>query len=451
MGLDRREKIFVAIVTAAGFGLRLYFLAAYENIFSWEAEDYSKINLVLTWMQNGMPYPDPNFGPLHTWLIYLLTRPFEDMVLPVRIFSLVTGAATLPVFYLVARRLGAGAAATATMLFAFFPVHVRAGATSLAEAPYTLAFFGGLALFFAHDAKRQASFAYLAGSAACLTAAAMLRFEAWLFYPLLCLLALRRGVVRAVGYGALLAVFPAWHMFYCWKTTGNPLAFGQTSASSFLLYLPQMPLSYRASAWLVAFWHALSPPLFVLCWLGLVWAAFARKGGMLVALFLFPYAFLSYRTLRGMIDPALLRCSVVLAGLLIPLAGGALWNAMRVLLRRERAAQIGTGVVTAAMAVFMTTWAVAQAEENRLPKDVKELARFLREETRPDDRIILDKRFHPYLVVESRHDPDAFASLLYEGGADHRQGEIRAPRAQVFPAGLPAGAGGHVGPRHQTL
>ena len=209
-------------------------------------------------------------------------------------------------------------------LFAFYPVHVRASATSLAEAPYALAFFAGLLAFLVYRGRSRAGAGWLVLSAACFTAAAMLRFEAWLFYPVLCLFAIRRGLLKAVAFGAMLALFPAWHMYVCWKTTGNPLSFAVTSSASFLLYLPRMSLAYRATAWPAAFWNAMSPPLAIFAAAGLFWAALARKGGFLVAMLALPYALLSYRTLQGMIDPALLRYSLVLAAFLIPLAGGAL-------------------------------------------------------------------------------------------------------------------------------
>ncbi|MCB1152473.1 glycosyltransferase family 39 protein [bacterium] len=436
--MDRAEYLWLAAILAAGFAVRLYFLLAYENIFSWEAEDYSKINLVLAWIEQGKPYPDPNFGPLHTWLIYLITLPFEDRVLPVRLVSLVCGTGALAAFFGMARfTVGRAAALIATALFAFYPVHVRASATSLAEAPYTLLFFGGLWAFARYWRSDGPRTAWVAASGLMLGAAGMLRFEAWLFYPGLCLWALAadksaKGFAKACVYGAILAAFPLWHMYYCWKTAGNPFSFGATSAASFELYLPSMPLSYRATAWLQAFWLAMSPYLAVTALLGLVWAAFARRGGFLLTLFVFPFALMNYRTLQGQIDPALLRYSVVLAALLIPTGAGAIEETGKILGRWLKRPAIISGVVTAGLCVAMTTWALAQAEENRLPEDLKHLASFLAHDTADGERIILDKRFHPYLVVESRKDPASLRTLMYAGGPVPAQDYERLAR-KFFP------------------
>ncbi|MBZ0270890.1 glycosyltransferase family 39 protein [bacterium] len=431
----RRNEIFaVAGLVTLGFAVRLAFLLLYENMFSWEAEDYSKINLVYDWIAADKPYPDPNFGPLHTWIIYVLAFPFGDKVLPVRVFSLACGVAALPVFWSIARReMKSGPALAALAFFCVYPVHVRASATSLAEAPYALAFFGGLALWYSARAGERRAVAKLAGAAAAFTAAGMLRFEAWLFFPVLCLALIPRGFARAALFGAMLALFPLWHMDVCWATRGDPFAFGATSAASFELYLPQMDISYRATAWPQAFWHALSPPLFVACAVGLGWAAAVRRGGMLLALFLVPYLLLSYRTLNGQLDPALLRYSVVIAALLIPFAGGACADIPARLFsqRKHLGAAIAVALV-ASIASFEGYWAVVQAEENRLPDDIRQVARFLRE-ARPDDRIILDKRFHPYLVVESRRDPSTFRTLLYDPGGIKEWEEYRAVVPRLFP------------------
>jgi Dolichyl-phosphate-mannose-protein mannosyltransferase len=432
--MNRREKALLVFIVALGLAARVYFLAAFENVFSTEAEAYSKINLVNAWIAHGKPYPDPNFGPLHTWLIFLLTLPFKDPVFPVRIFSLICGIAAIPVFFFITKIIvGKRAAFIAAVLFAFFPVHLRASATSLAEAPYALCFFGGLAAFIACTHSKKSSYWWLVLSALCFNLAGMLRFEAWLFFPVLCLFALRRGFLKAVGYGLMLLIFPAVHMYICWKTTGHPMSFGQTSAASFLLYLPQMPLSYRATAWLVCFWLGLSPVLAILCVLGMLWGAAAKRGGLIYALFFFPYALLSYRTIMGMIDPSLVRYGIVLAAIPLPLAAGFIDAATTKLVKRE-GLRLAAVVIVCACAIGLTSWwSYRQANESQLPDDVRSVAGFLRDQVGENERIILDKRFHPYLVVESRHDPNLLGTLRYSGGPVTDPEEYKAVVTKLFP------------------
>ncbi|MCL4234503.1 MAG: glycosyltransferase family 39 protein [Deltaproteobacteria bacterium] len=421
--MERRRIAFaLAGLTALGLGVRLWFFFAFDNSFSWESEPYSKINLVYTWLALGKPYPDTNFGPLHTWLIWLVAWTFEDKVTPIRLLSVVCGAATIPVFFAAMRRpFGDRIGLAAAALFASYPLHVRASATSLAESPYTLFFLIGLAAFLIHDEREDRSFGWLGLSAAALTAGSMLRFESWLFYPVFALLALRRGFARAVGYGALLAIFPLVHMFICWKITGDPLSFGKTSARTFALYLPQMPLSYRATAWFVCFWQVLAPAVALLVPVGMVWAMLERRGGTVAALFAFPYLFMSVRTLNGLMDPALLRYAIIIAALLIPFAAAAIWA----FARRISAAGAGTmsteraGALAAVIVGLVTpanlAWAYAQSIENALPPEVFEASAYLRDHVAENERVLLDKRFHPVFVIESRKRPENMLNLDYVG------------------------------------
>ncbi len=432
--MSRREKALLALIILMGLAARVYFLIAFENVFSTESEAYSKINLVNDWIAHGKPYPDSNFGPLHTWLIYLMTRPFSDPVWPVRIFSMICGIAAIPVFFYIAKKVaGRRAALIAALLFAFFPVHLRASATSLAEAPYALTFFGGLAAFIAYTSNKKSSYAWMILSALCFNLAGMLRFEAWLFFPVLCLFAIRRGFLKAAGYGLMLLIFPLTHMYFCWKTTGNPMSFSQTSAASFMLYLPRMPLSYRSTAWLVCFWLGLSPVLAALCAFGIAWAVAAKRGGLLLALFFFPYVILSYRTIKGMIDPSLVRYGIVLAALPLPLAAGFIDAVTQKLLRRERLRAAVTALACALIIGFTSFWSYRQAAGSSLPEDVRTVAAFLRDQAGKDERIILDKRFHPYIVVESRHDPSLLVSLRYGGGPVTDPKEYEAVVKKLFP------------------
>ena len=73
----KAETILIAALLLFGLGIRLHFFIQSENLFSVEAEAYSKIQLMLQWDASPLPYPDLNFGPLHMillWLPYLLGR-----------------------------------------------------------------------------------------------------------------------------------------------------------------------------------------------------------------------------------------------------------------------------------------------------------------------------------------------------------------------------------------
>jgi len=402
-------------LTLVALAARVAFLVEFDNVFSHEGESYSKINLVRTWLANGKPYPDINFGPLHTWLIYALVTLFGGWIWPVRVFGVVAATATVPlVFGLVKNRFDERTAWVATILFAFFPTHLRASPTGLAEVPYLLAFVAGLLAFFvAEKDRRRARWGAAALAAALLAAAGMLRFEAWLFFPVLCLLMWRRSFRLAAFFGALSAIFPLVHMGMSWKTTGNPLSFAQTSALSFLQYMPELPLRDKALGWMQSFGIGMGYVAGVLAVVGVVVALARRQRWELAALIGFPLAVMQYKALTNTMDPSLERYIVSLATLLFAYAAYALVALADRVGRRRPSWRNLALIVAATLAVWQFAWAWRQAEANQYDVDIRRVVEWLKTQTGPDDRVLPDQRFHPFLQIESGLPLTSFVDLRW--------------------------------------
>ncbi|NLH50312.1 MAG: glycosyltransferase family 39 protein [Myxococcales bacterium] len=402
------------------FGLalaaRYVFFRYFGNEFSHEGESYSKINLVRVWLDQGKPYPDPNFGPLHTWLIYLLVRIGGDWILPVRVFGLLVGSLTVPIYYFFLRAAtDERTAILAALLFALFPTHLRASPTGLAEVPYLFFFVGGLWMYFlAWNRRDRRTWVYFSLAALGWTAAGMLRFEAWLYYPVLCLALLgRRRIGEAFGFGAMLAVFPLIHMGISWHDFGNPTNFAATSASSFLQYMPDMPWADKAFGWFYSLELGMGWPAAILAAAGLVSALIRRRFLLPAALLIFPLALLEYKAISNTLDPSLERYIVGLAALLYAFAGFALSSFGEHLQRIRTPLRHAVTVALAAILVFQVVHAWNEAVENRYPADVRQVVDWLRRYTGPADRVLPDQRFHPYVELESRLPIGAFVNLQW--------------------------------------
>jgi len=485
------RRIFYALFFLA-LALRVVFLLAFDNVFTHEGESYSKINLVQTWLQQGKPYPDPNFGPLHYWLIYLLFQvcgPALGWIWPVRLFALLLGALTVPLFYLlVAEAFDRRTAWAAAVLFACYPSHLRASPTGLAETPYLFFFTAGLLGFWlALKHRRGEKWFYLCLGALGIAAAGMLRFEAWLFLPVLCLLMLKRGWAMALLFGALSAIFPLWHMAMCCRIAGGecwhnqcradaagacalyvegaPLpekagecflngegecafqpqsayqnerqqptvgsffrksgcclrrgyftSFAHTSATSFLQYMPNLPLKEKALGWFRSTGIGLGIPVALLALGGLILALRRRQKLAFAALFLAPALIMQYKALTNTMDPSLERYTMSLGMLLTPYA------ALVLLAVGDRLARGGfrhaATAALAALVVFNFAWAWCFATINRYDPDIRHTVRWLKENARPTDRVLPDQRFHPYVQLESGLPLSSFVSL--EWSADRK-------------------------------
>lgn len=417
---DRKFWIWLAIIAGFGFVVRLIFLVLFDNLYSHEAESYSKINLVYTWIDAGKPYPDINFGPLHTWLIYLATIFFKNPVTPVRVFSLICGTLVILPYALTVRlifdnKIALGAAA----LLAALPVHVRGSATSLALAPFILFICSGLYFHFRYRKQRSVKFSWLVLSALFFNLAGMLRFEAWLFLPLLCLFLVGKNFLHAVAFGAMNLVFPLVHMGVCYRQSGNPLMFTLTSSTSFLQYMPLMPLSYKLTGWFVSFAISMTVAVGMLALLGLIYALFVKKGFHFAALLFFNFSILQYKTLTNTIDPSLTRYTTSMALLLLPFASLIVWSIAERFGKKTMRGVVISIVLFVILIAQQLFFATLQSLEEELPEDVRNAVAYIREKAGLQDVIMADSRFHPYFMVESGLLNKQFVSLEFTADRMH--------------------------------
>jgi 4-amino-4-deoxy-L-arabinose transferase-like glycosyltransferase len=389
-------------------------LLAFDNSFDHEGESYSKLNLTRVWLAQGRPYPDSNFGPLHTWLLYVLHLLTGAWVWPARWFGLLTGTLTVALFFwFVKEEFDSPTAVFAALLFAAWPTHLRASPTGLAETPYLLFFVIGLLCFTRAGQPRRpgGNWLYPIAAALAFTAAGMIRFEAWLFFPMLCLvLWKRRGFWPAALFASVLALFPLWHMFVSWRTTGDPTGFAKTSALSFLQYMPDLPMSEKAPGWILSLVRGLGLPTALLVAAGLLTAVGRRRHLTAALLVLIPFAVVQYKAVTNTMDPSLERYIVSMATLLLPY-GGLLLAAWHHRWLRRRYARFAAPVVVAALMIFQVGWAWRLADANQYPADIKAVVQWLRANATPQDRILPDQRFHPYVQIESGLPLAAFVDL----------------------------------------
>ncbi|MDP8254552.1 MAG: glycosyltransferase family 39 protein [Candidatus Alcyoniella australis] len=428
----RRERLMLLGIVAFAALLRAIFLAWMPNVFSQEGESYSRINLMLTWLGQGSSYPDTNFGPLHTWFVYAITLPFDNVVWPVRAVHAICGVLTvIPLFYMVRALYGTQTAAWSALYLGAFHVHLRASVTGLAEAPFVLCLFGGLCFAILALVQRRVPLRWIVLSALLLNLAGAFRFEAWLFLPPLCLMLLARSAPKAILFGALNLIFPLIHMGMCYRFASEPktvldaLSFMRTSGTSFLQYMVHLPLSYRLWAWPQAFWIALTPPVAILALVGLVWslaravAAIRRRGrnlllGVLPVLFLFNIAVFGMRAIKGTIDPAIYRYTLSMDLLLIPLAVYGVREGIAVL----RAPRAWRGTLLAVVMLCCTGWTLAvalqQTRDNAYPDDVVAMVQWIHDNG-GGQTIITDHDYHPYLMVQSGLPQGSFVNLIWTG------------------------------------
>lgn len=358
-------RLLLGLLLVAALVPRLVVFPVNENLYG---DAVARTELAERWLKEPRlirSFGDgaQQFGPLHLYLVgAVLTG--VDREHAGRAVSLLFGVlSVVPLFALTRRFFGWRAGVWACLAFSVWGMHLQLSTTAASEA---VALFFMLAVFalFA-QALEENRFGPLFGAAMVLNLACALRYDAWMYIPLLAVMPLlwRRdkvaGATMAVAFGLLCLPFPLWWM------QGNELAHGDPLYP--ISYIDEFHRGWVASSggggkglWLRAqglgFWPAIA--LFTLtpgvALLGLVgmWKAWRERPEtrwlMLAALV--PTA---YYTLRGAVlfnFVPLGRFTVTQVVLLLPFVALGFWECARAWGERASRAVAGGSI---ALAVVM--------------------------------------------------------------------------------------------------
>jgi len=337
------------------------------------------------------------YGPLHLTLVGGLVRLLGDRVVAARLLSLTSGLVGVWLLYRVAEgERGPEAGFWAAFGLALSPLHIQASATGASESLFLALLLGALLLVLRERALL---------SALLLGAAGLVRYDGWMYLPLLgaLLLVRTREVPRALGYCAVAAA-PA--LFWLWvnaRWSGDPLApihhidrehamLAQTALASW------GPLRARLEG--LVFWPSAvcivaTPILGLLGLWGSARAAWRREAGWeLVAIAWLPAAWFTFRTAALLDFHPMARFTLVAAALSLVFANDAMALLRGPVRGVAVAAAAATPLVLTALCWNRTgaaaEWARPLAPIGSLPPGIAEAAHWLAANTAPADAILLD-------------------------------------------------------------
>ena len=337
------------------------------------------------------------YGPLHLTLVGGLVRLLGDRVVAARLLSLTSGLVGVWLLYRVAEReRGREAGFWAALGLALSPLHIQASASGASEAFFLALLLGALLLVLRERALL---------SALLLGAAGLVRYDGWMYLPLLgaLLLVRTRDVPRALGYCAVAAA-PA--LFWLWvnaRWTGDPLAPIHHIDREHAM-LAQMALAssgpLRARLEGLVFWPSAvcivaTPVLGLLGLWGSARAAWRRETGWeLVAIAWLPAAWFTFRTAALLDFHPMARFTLVAAALSLVFAHDAMALLRGPVRGVAVAAAAATPLVLTALCWNRTgaaaEWARPLAPIGSLPPGIAEAAHWLAVNTAPADAILLD-------------------------------------------------------------
>lgn len=349
------------------------------------------------------------YGPLHLSFLGGALEVWPDRLWAPRVFSLLCGLLGIWLLFRIANRLfGDDAALVAALGLALSPLHVQASTTAASEAPFLVLLLGAIDLLLSDR---------LAGSALLLAAAGMVRYDGWLYVPLLAgWLLLRRVPLPRIALFCAIAVLPV--PLWLWQ---NARFSGDWLAPIHHIDRDHQNLSATAIAWFgqvrwraycLVYWPLavllISTPLLGL--LSLAGAARAlwrrTRGFELAAIAWIPAAYFTFRAVVLADFRPLSRFAMVAAALSLPFA----WSALAEIPGRLRAAAaaiaaaflVGTPVALALASAgrngALAEWARPISPVSTVPPGIAQASRWLRANARADDVLLLDCAWH-YLDI----------------------------------------------------
>src|SRR5215470_5661800 len=178
--VKKHEPLAIIILFVAGLLLRVGLLLVSSEI---PGDGPSRAFLAYKWSKA------PYFVTHGTWLPSYLYLPglfyfvVNDPLFSTRIFNLILGSLTIPLYYFLIRRIyDRLVALLASLLLAVFPLHVGLSVSSLAEISFLFATIASMVLLTGTN-EGQKGWARLGLSFFCLSWAQMTRYEAWWVTP----------------------------------------------------------------------------------------------------------------------------------------------------------------------------------------------------------------------------------------------------------------------------
>lgn len=353
------------------------------------------------------------YGPLHLALLGSAIRLAGDRVVAARLVSLLAGLAGVGLLYRLTRReRGEPAAFWAALGLALSPIHIQASTTGASEAVF-LALL--LAALLAAVEERPIVAALLLG------AAGLVRYDGWLYVPLVGAVFLIRGrdLPRALGFCALASAPAVFWMWVNARFTGDALAplhhVDRDHAA-----LARMAISWfgqvRWRAYGLVYWPiavcGVATPALGLCGMWGAARALRRRqpGWELVLIAWLPAAYFTFRIAAlGNFRP-MARFAIVAAALTLPFAEEVLARMGRWARRLAVAVAVATPLLLAGLSWNQNgswaEWARPLSPIGSVPPGIAQASRWLKEHARPDDVVLLDGPWH-YLDF-----PLAFAAGL---------------------------------------
>jgi hypothetical protein len=396
-----------------GCGLRVaFFYFSHNN----GGDAFSRASVTAHWLQHpslSLDFGGPRWPPLHFWLMALVAQAVPNVLLACRLLSLVAGLASLWLFWrLVSLLYGDWAALVSLAVFVFYSLHIAYGTTSSSEEVFVAFVLGGLLGVFSFRASGR--YGVLVSGGLSLTAAAAIRFEAWIvIFAIGLIFALGQENARfpqreywkaLIAYSIWSGAWPVFWVVRDWLMTGHPfygLADNRASIPAQLEVIPAHTQVYELLLSPSVIALTLTPVAVAGTLYGL-WLSWRERKSREFAFLLVFFTVFQFTTIAMHGTLALARYTLMLGTLCAVLSGYGIVELRRSLFRPGRDGVLASILVfvLAANLGFVTCLSEypGRFEDKfrsisplmQFPVHIDEVGNFLRPQMQPTDRVLID-------------------------------------------------------------
>ncbi|MBU9888729.1 MAG: glycosyltransferase family 39 protein [Candidatus Omnitrophica bacterium] len=333
---------------------------------------------------------DGNSSTLYKYMIASVMALWRDPVLAPRVFSTVFGILFVIPYYQTLRVLfGRTVAFFSGLVVVFYPLHVIQSSVAASEAVYYFFLFAALYHFFRflENPGKGNSFWIAAGL---FNVASLLRFESWAFIPVFFFLLFPRGVKKAFLFAGLAATLPCLYLvlngtvhhdiFYTFNAAGRTARVEIAEG--------RIPYDPAFWSWAKILWRSSGPGIAAGGLGGLALAFLTRQKRALAAFFLVAFFSMTANSFMARMwhHP---RYSIILALFLIPY-GWFLVQRFLGLIKMDRKVFYFLFFLVPAVNFWQMPFSALASMFCFTPSAVKEVAQWLKTNTGPEDRLIID-------------------------------------------------------------
>lgn len=389
-------------------------LAIFFNTGEHNADGMHRKILTINWLKDPYFIIGGLWPPLHFYLMAFATWLLKGDFIATKLISLISGTLVVfPYYYLVKLLFDKKIAVASTLILAFLGLHIQYSTLSMSEVPFIFFLVTSLYFFFRFKKVTENRYANLIMSAIFINLASMIRYEGWLFVPLLAILILvtdiknikrnlslgdsRDILIHFIIFLIIALIFPIFWMIGNYNIYGDPF-YGQSWSDNYIktnMVINQdsqyhnPPLIKRLVAWPGVIYHKLNI-ISIFAILGLIISLYKKRYLEFLTIFIILMLIFTYKIVnftmtsqaRQMIMPIVFLIPYFMVGL------------DSIIRQKNLSKYVNGNIIVSGILIFFaitSLYTVVEDKQYVTPNYVLDVSNWLKDNLKQNETVLLDE------------------------------------------------------------